>query len=194
MIDAAEFVQTYGYIAVLVGTFFEGETILLAAAFLAQCGYLHLPTVCVLAAGGGFLGDQLFFRIGRHGGGLRMLQRRKDWQTLMGRIRRLLEVHGTLLVLLCRFMYGMRIATPIIVGASGYPPLRFLLLNLAGAALWSLVIGGVGYLGGMAAGHWLHAKGVAVGVAVAIALIGPVATLWSLYRHHHRSKTSPPPA
>jgi membrane protein DedA with SNARE-associated domain len=39
---------TYGYFALMIGTFLEGETILIAAGFLAHRGYLELPWVIFL--------------------------------------------------------------------------------------------------------------------------------------------------
>lgn len=53
-------VTSYGYPAVLVGTFLEGETILVLAGFLAHRGYLDLPLVILTAFLGTFTGDQLF--------------------------------------------------------------------------------------------------------------------------------------
>ncbi|HYB20914.1 MAG TPA: hypothetical protein VEH09_08285 [Thermodesulfobacteriota bacterium] len=35
--------DTYGYWAILVGTFFEGETVLILGGFVASQGYLNLP-------------------------------------------------------------------------------------------------------------------------------------------------------
>lgn len=42
-----EVVTHYGYIGILIGTFLEGETILIIAGFLAHRGYLELPFVIV---------------------------------------------------------------------------------------------------------------------------------------------------
>ena len=60
-----EAIQTYGYWAILVGTFFEGETILILAGFAARRGYLSLPWVIAAAVAGTICGDQLFFFLGR---------------------------------------------------------------------------------------------------------------------------------
>ena len=45
-----QFVATYGYAAIALGTFFEGETILVIGGFLAHRGYLGLPGVIAGAA------------------------------------------------------------------------------------------------------------------------------------------------
>ena len=58
-------VDTYGYLAVLLGTFLEDETILVLGGFAAHRGYLALPWVIVAAFLGSLCGDQLFFFLGR---------------------------------------------------------------------------------------------------------------------------------
>ena len=35
------YIETYGYLAVMIGTFLEGETILVLAGFAAHQGYLQ---------------------------------------------------------------------------------------------------------------------------------------------------------
>ena len=61
----AEMVSTYGYAAIAIGTFLEGETVLILGGFAAYRGYLELPWVLVSAFIGTLLGDQLYFYIGR---------------------------------------------------------------------------------------------------------------------------------
>ena len=58
-------IATYGYGAVLVGTFLEGETVVLLGGFAAHRGYLDLPWVIAVAFAGSLLGDQLYFYLGR---------------------------------------------------------------------------------------------------------------------------------
>src|SRR3982074_1514027 len=64
-VDFASMLQQYGYLALFVGAVLEGESVLVLAGFAAHQGYLHLPLVIFCAAAGGFLGDQIFFAIGR---------------------------------------------------------------------------------------------------------------------------------
>ena len=44
-----ELIQRFGYAAIIVGTFLEGETILVIGGFAAYRGYLSLPLVMVCA-------------------------------------------------------------------------------------------------------------------------------------------------
>ena len=44
-----QFLQEFGYFALFLGTFFEGETILVLAGFLAFRGYMDLKLVMIVA-------------------------------------------------------------------------------------------------------------------------------------------------
>ncbi len=137
----------YGYLAVFVGSILEGETILILAGFAAQQGYLSLPLVIALAFCGGTLGDQIFFLLGRCYGGP-LLSRFPRLALRAQAVSQLILRYHTGLIVGVRFMYGFRIAGPILIGMSDVPAWRFVLLNLLGAALWATLIGGAGYLFG----------------------------------------------
>lgn len=142
--DIAGLIQHYGYLAVAVGTFLEGETILLMAGVAAYRGHLVLPTVIVVGTIASFFGDQLYFYVGRRYG-TALLVRFPSVHARAARAKALLEKHHLPLILSIRFLYGLRIVGPIAIGMSGVPWLRFLLLNLIGAVVWAMVIAGAGY-------------------------------------------------
>jgi membrane protein DedA with SNARE-associated domain len=138
-------VENYGYAAVLVGTFLEGETIVVLAGFLAHRGYLVLEWVIACAFIGTYVGDQLFFYIGRWRGNV-ILEKRPHWQLRSKRVFELLNRHQVLVILGFRFLYGLRTVTPFLIGMSGVHPLRYLILNGVGALIWAIAIGLLGYL------------------------------------------------
>ncbi|MBI2752438.1 MAG: DedA family protein [Betaproteobacteria bacterium] len=144
-----QLVATYGYAAILIGTFFEGETILVVGGFLAHRGYLELPWVIACAFAGTLLGDQLYFYLGRSKG-MELLERRPRWQAKSVQVLELLRRHQVPLILGFRFLYGLRTITPFLIGASGVAPLRYTILNAAGSAVWALAIGIAGYVLGQA--------------------------------------------
>lgn len=148
-VSLALLVQQYGYIVVAIGTFFEGETVLVLGGLAAQLGYLELPWVIVSAFGGTVCGDQLYFFIGRHHGRA-MLAKRPHWQRRAQRIFRILHRHQNLLLLGFRFLYGLRTITPFVVGMSEVSTMRFVLLNILSAAVWAIAVGVLGYVFGSA--------------------------------------------
>jgi membrane protein DedA with SNARE-associated domain len=138
------FLQDYGYLALFIGTFFEGETILVLAGFLASRGYLDINLVMLTAASGGYCGDQLWYFLGRRKG-RQLLARKPHWQALGDKALSHLRRYPDIWVLGFRFVYGLRTVMPVAIGISGYPPLRFLLLNALSAAIWAIVLGSAAF-------------------------------------------------
>lgn len=141
-------IHAYGYLAVLVGCFLEGETILLLGGIAAEQGYLSLPGVIAAAFVGSMSGDQLFFYIGRYYGPS-LVESKPRLKKLSDRLQGWIEKRQTALVLGFRFLYGLRSAAPFVLGASGIARKRFAILNGLGAAVWAVALG----YGGYAAGH-----------------------------------------
>jgi membrane protein DedA with SNARE-associated domain len=146
----------YGYGVVLVGVLVEGagvpvpgETMLLAGAVFAHFGRLSLPRVIVAAVGGGIVGDNLGFLVGRLGG--RALAERYGHAVGLTRARlsmfdRFFARHGAKTIFFARFITGLRVFCAVLAGGSGLPWRTFLPYNAAGVAVWSTTIGVVGYL------------------------------------------------
>lgn len=132
--------QDFGYLALLVGTFFEGETILVIAGFLAFRQYLNIELVILTAFCGSYAGDQLWYFLGRRHG-RRILERRPSWQAMSEKALRYFHRHPDIWVLGFRFVYGVRTVMPVAIGLSGYPPLRYLVLNGIGALVWATGLG-----------------------------------------------------
>ena len=143
-------VSCYGYWAILAGTFFEGETILVVGGFLAHLGYLKLPYVMGAAFLGSCLGDQFFFILGRLKGQT-ILSKFKKAQKRVDRIHKLLYRYNDLIMIGFRFVYGVRILTPIVLGSNhAVKASRFVAFNVLGAIIWSIVISLGGFFFGKA--------------------------------------------
>lgn len=142
-------IDSYGYLAILIGTFLEGETILILGGITAKLGYLQLPWVIVYAFCGTLIGDQLFFFLGRFQGAS-FLQRHPSWNYRAEKVRGILVRHRILIILGFRFVYGFRTITPFVIGMSRVPILEFAILNVISAAVWSIVIGVLGFAFGHA--------------------------------------------
>ncbi len=127
--DVATLVHNYGYAAVFVGSFLEGETVAALGGLAANRGYLALPWVIVIAAAGGFLSDQVFFGVGRLGG-VRVVARFPNLCPSVERATRLLHRYAVSLIISIRFMYGLRIVGPMAIGMSGIHWLQIRALEL----------------------------------------------------------------
>ena len=177
-------IETYGYWALLVGTFLEGETILVLGGFAAHRGYLTLPWVILAAFIGSLCGDQLFFYLGRRHSAF-ILARFPQWKVSIEKVQGLLERFRTPFILVFRFLYGLRLPAPFAIGMTSVPFKEFVLLNMVGAAVWAILVGVGGYLFGNALeiviGDVKHYEFEAFGL---ILLAG--ATLWII--HFYRSR------
>jgi membrane protein DedA with SNARE-associated domain len=141
-------IQKYGYLAIFIGAFLEGETILIIGGFVAHRGYLMLLYVIFTAFLGTLLADQLFFFIGRFKG-REFLDRCPKWQLRAEKAQRLLEKYQTLVIIGFRFIYGIRTVTPFVLGMSKVKTWRFVCLNILSALAWATGIGTAGYFFGM---------------------------------------------
>lgn len=142
-------IDSYGYVTVLIGTFLEGETVLILGGIAAKLGYLDLAAVILCAFCGTLFGDQLVFLLGRKYGGA-LLRRRPSWNARLEKVDALLQRHKTGIMIGFRFLYGLRIVTPFAIGMSRIPYAQFVVLNALGAALWATGIGILGYAFGRA--------------------------------------------
>ena len=145
--DFPALIESYGYAAVFAGAFLEGETILAWAGLAAYRGYLDLFIVIALATTAGFLGDQFYFFLGRYHGA-RVLARFPLAHERALRIDALLSRYHAPLIIGIRFMYGLRIAGPILLGMGRVPAWKFVVYNLIGAAIWAPLVAGIGYFFG----------------------------------------------
>lgn len=140
----------FGYIIILLGTFFAGEALLVLAGFLAHRGYLDFFLVVLIAVLGSFTSDQIYFYLGRKKG-LPYLDKHESWKSKSERILKLLNQHQNFVIILFRFVYGVRSITPFLIGVSGVPPVKFMMLNFTGALIWATTLTSLGYVFGHAA-------------------------------------------
>lgn len=145
----ADLIAQFGYAAILLGTFLEGETILILAGFAAHQGLLRLDLAILCAFCGSAAGDQLWFALARFHG-RRYLETRPHLAARIAPATRWLERYPILFVLGFRFVYGIRNVAPVAIGLSSIPTRVFVPLNLCAAALWAVTFALAGYYFGEA--------------------------------------------
>lgn len=188
--DFPGLIDTYGYWAVLVGAFLEGETILALAGLAAFRGYLDFYTVVVIAMIAGFAGDQFYFFLGRYNGA-KILARFPNMEERAHKFDALLARWHAPLIVCIRFMYGFRILGPIMLGMGRVPAWKFVVFNFIGAAIWAPLIAGIGYLFGSALEAVLHdLKRVELWAFAALLLIGLSVFLVHRFRSRRAEKAS----
>jgi membrane protein DedA with SNARE-associated domain len=172
----------------------EGETILVLGGLAAFQGFLSLPGVILAAFTGSLCGDQLYFFLGRWYNQA-LLVKRPTWRDRVAKAERLLNRFRTPLILIFRFLYGLRTVTPFVIGMSTVPTRKFVLLNGIGALVWAVAVGLLGYVfGGIietVIGNIKHYQIEVFGGIAAISLC-----VWAIYfyRRKRRRSSTPKPS
>src|SRR3984893_1778264 len=130
----------FGYIAVFIGTFLEGETILVMAGFFAQRGHLNVVGVILVAAAGAYVGHVFWFWLGRTRG-VRLLERFPRMKKHFGKGIRIFERYGAPAIFITQWLYGLRVTCAVIIGISRISVIKFLLYDALTCLVWAAVIG-----------------------------------------------------
>ncbi|MBW2510631.1 MAG: DedA family protein [Deltaproteobacteria bacterium] len=180
------YIEHFGYLAILIGTFLEGETILILGGFAAHRGYLDLSLVIISAFIGTVFGDQLFYFLGRKHSQT-VLNHWPQWQSKIDKSRQMIDQHRILIILSFRFLYGLRTVIPFTLGIANVPARKFVPLNIIGALVWSVAIGLAGYFFGHALEIALgHIKQIELWVMIGIVLSGGI--IWLTYLRRAKKK------
>jgi membrane protein DedA with SNARE-associated domain len=154
----APYLEHYSYGAVLLLVMIEdfgvpvpGETVLIAAAIFAGAGRLNVVLVGVVGFVAAVIGDNIGFAIGHFGGRALALRWGKYiflTEERLTRAQYFFERHGGKIIVVARFIEGLRQANGIIAGISGMHWRRFVFFNAIGAALWVGTWVTLGYVAG----------------------------------------------
>lgn len=150
--------EHYGLWAILLLVFLEdfgipvpGETVLIAGAVFAGSGRLNIVAVGVAGFVAAVLGDNVGYAIGRFGGHALVLRWGKYvflTPERMEKAKSFFNRHGGKIIVVARFIEGLRQANGIIAGITEMHWLRFAGFNVLGAGLWVGTWVSVGYFAG----------------------------------------------
>lgn len=177
-----DFVREWGYWAVFFGAMIEGESVILTAGFLSHAGYLDLGKIMLISFLGTFFADQALFQVGYHYGP-KFLDKFPRIKPTSDRVFELLHKWDIWYILSFRFIYGVRIMSPLVIGTARVSPRRFLPLNFVAAVIWSVLSCAAGYLLGDAFESIMgelsvHKAYLALIPALIILSLGGLATLF----------------
>jgi membrane protein DedA with SNARE-associated domain len=150
--------NSYGLWAVLALVLIEdfgipvpGETVLIAASVFAGGGRLNVFAVALVGFAAAVLGDNIGYGIGRFGG-RRLVDRYGRYVFLtperLDKAEAFFGRHGAKIIVIARFVEGLRQANGIIAGIAEMHWLRFLACNALGAALWVATWVSIGFFAG----------------------------------------------
>jgi membrane protein DedA with SNARE-associated domain len=156
--SVAPLLDQYGYLAVAgllvlenLGVPVPGETVLIAGSLYAGAGRLNIVAIGVLGVAASVAGSCAGYAIGRFGG--RALVERFGKYVLLtserlDKAEDFFDRRGGIIIVVARFIDGLRQAAGIIAGTTEMRFTRFLAWTTLGAVLWVATWASVGYLAG----------------------------------------------
>ena len=146
--------ERYGYWAAFAAVMPEGigiptpgQTLLMASALEAAQGRMNIGVLLFLVTTAATLGNSVGYAIGRWGGRM-VLDKLKINSRRQQHLDDLVKRHGGLVILLARFLDGLRQLNGIVAGMMRMPWWTFTAYNVSGAILWTCAWGlGSYYLG-----------------------------------------------
>ncbi|MFG1912301.1 DedA family protein [Kribbella sp. NPDC048928] len=173
-----------------LGLVVPGETAVIIGGVLAHAGAVPLWVVMVAAAAGAIVGDQVGFVVGRRYGPalLGQLPRRMRRAEQIDRTLKLIARRGAIAVVLGRWTAAFRALMPGIAGMSRMRRSHFTIANVAGGAIWAVLVAGGGYLAGASYRALEQRLGLVSGLLLsALALTAVTALLVRRHRHRRRA-------
>jgi membrane protein DedA with SNARE-associated domain len=139
-------ITSYGIFALFFAIYFESfgaplpsESAIVAGTAIAVHGDLSIVSVAVTAWSAAVLGDTTGYFFDRRGGQPLLKRFGSRFGLTPQRFKRLsgeIQQHGLVMVMLARFVWGLRQVNGLIAGTLSMPVTRFLPANTVGAALW----------------------------------------------------------
>ncbi len=140
-----DFIREFGYYAVFLFACIEGEIALLTAGFLCKQGLMSLELVILFAFLGTMLTEQGLYFVGRIYG-IKLLDKYPKLKEKSSKVIEFLHKYDAAFIFGCRFVYGIRNISPIIIGISNISPLKYSALNIPAAFIWAVLVAGTGYV------------------------------------------------
>lgn len=142
-----DFIREWGYIALFAYSFGGGFVGLVIAGVLSYAGDLNIYISILVAGISNFLGDQFLFTLARQNKAYA-----KDMMKKYGRKVALAHVlmrkYGSFVVLLQKYIYGIKTLIPLAMGLTKYSSIKFILFNAVATVIWACVVGFASYTAG----------------------------------------------
>jgi membrane protein DedA with SNARE-associated domain len=190
-LDLSHWIASYGYWVVFflvaiesMGVPVPGETVLIgAAAYAGTTQDLGILGVLLSGAAGAVVGDNLGYWIGRQFGVPLLLRQGRRIGLTEPRLKLgqyLFSRYGGAIVFFGRFVALLRTLAALLAGANFMPWPRFLIFNMAGGVIWTMVFA----LGGYAFGASMHRVSGPIGIVLLILAIAATLAGFILIRRN----------
>jgi len=138
--DTFSNLATYGYIGLFIYSLGGGFIALVGAGVLSFMGKMDLTTSISVAFIANTLGDIMLFYMARYQRGM-MLEGIANHRRKLALSHLMMKKYGSWIVLIQKFVYGIKTLIPIAIGLTKYDFKKFAILNVLSAGVWALVFG-----------------------------------------------------
>ena len=149
MQDMLTNITTYGYIGLFLYSLGGGFVALMAASVLSYMGKMDLATSMAIAFTANVIGDNLLLYVARN--------QKAEMHNYLKKHRRklalahiMMKKYGSWIILIQKFIYGIKTLIPIAIGLTKYDVKKFTILNILSAIPWTLIVGFGSYFFGHA--------------------------------------------
>jgi len=145
--DTFSNLTTYGYIGLFLYSLGGGFVALVGAGILSFMGKMDLSLSISIAFVANAVGDVMLFYMARYQKSMMMNGLRKHRRKLaLAHI--MMKRNGSWIILIQKFIYGIKTLIPIAIGLTKYDFKKFAILNVLSAGVWALTFGLGSYYSG----------------------------------------------
>lgn len=147
--DFWNFLMHWGYLAVFIAVFIEGEVFLIMIGIATSAAVFNYPYVIVAAALGAIVHDNTLFNISKFTG-KKIIDNKPSLSVRVHKSFRLLDKYDYWAILAIRFLYGLRTVTLFVVGLSEIKRIKFFVFDAISSFVWAFIYITLGYFSGHA--------------------------------------------
>jgi len=169
----ASFIKEYGVIAVFIGTFLEGESILIISGALVSQSFLNPLYVWIAATLGAWSGHIVWFVIGKFFGktSVDKIANRYNLSNKVNYIYALISSNKIKTVVLLQYLYGVRMIGALTFGISDIKLQWFSIAEIINCSIWAFVIGSIGFILGKTVSAFSHSAVYTIWIIASIVIL-----------------------
>ncbi|GBD96417.1 MAG TPA: DedA family protein [Nitrospirae bacterium] len=172
--EPANFILTFKYPAIFIGSFFEGPVVMIAAGFLFKLGYFKLIPVFLLLLSGDLAADFSWYGVG-YFGTYRLVRKYGRFFNItdqtIEKVRVMFREHEEKILIISKITMGFGFALAILItaGMVRVPLKKYGIYNFTGGLIWTAFMMAAGYFFGNI--YLLVDEGLRIGFLIIAAIM-----------------------
>jgi membrane protein DedA with SNARE-associated domain len=167
-----QFLIRYGLIAVFAGSAVEADVIPILSGVVAHLGYFGFFGALAATVSGRFLGDCVWYWLGRGFG--KRIEKPAFYCRQLPKAERVFGKMGVWQILVARVLYGLRNATMLFLGLKKLNFAKFAAINFVGCLVWGAFLTSLGYFLSFSANSIIgDVNGVEIGLLIFVVIGAP---------------------